>query len=201
MPLAPQKSARRNILQAELLAAVRENLRALAQAAGVLAEVLRVGEVITARENPGANAPHSGSLQDVSRGREVFQSVAKSRFILAKLDRQTRSAESEILRPQVVKEPLEPIIAQRSEVVRIRIQAFETVLDGEFERLRESGLETKASEAQNRIELAPWDLRGRGSASEYARGWQRCNACRGSDGEELASSELVGHKSAPGRAV
>jgi hypothetical protein len=101
----------------------------------VLAEVLRVCEVITARENPGADAPHAGagSLQDVSRGREVFQSAVKSRLILAKLRRQTRSAESEILRPQVVKETLEPIIAQRSEVVRIRIQAFETVLDGEFE--------------------------------------------------------------------
>ena len=47
--------------------------------------------------------------------------------------RQTRSAESEILCPQVVKETLEPTIAQRSEVVWIRIQAFETVLDGEFE--------------------------------------------------------------------
>jgi len=193
MPLAPQKSARRNVLQAELLAMVRENLRALAQAAGVLAEVLRVGEIITAREHPGADAPHAGSLQKVSRGREVFQSVAKSGLILAKLDRQTRSAESEVLGPQVVKEPLEPIIAQRSEVVRIRIQAFETVLDGEFERLRESGLETKASEAQNRIELTPWHLSARRSASEYARGWQSCDACRGSNGEELASSELVGH--------
>jgi len=71
MSLAPQKSARRNILQAELLAVVGENLRALAQAVGVLAEVLRVCEVITARENPGADAPHAGSLQDVSRGREV----------------------------------------------------------------------------------------------------------------------------------
>src|SRR3989475_2299584 len=193
MSLAPQKSARRNILQAELLAVVGENLRALAQAVGVLAEVLRVCEVITARENPGADAPHAGSLQDVSHGREIFQSVVKSRLILAKLHRQNRSAESEILRPQIVKETLEPIIAQRSEVVRIRIQAFETVLDGEFERLRETGLETKASEAQNRIELTPWHLSGRGSASEYAWGWQSCDACRGSDGEELASSELVGH--------
>src|SRR2546430_11768431 len=131
--------------------------------------------------------------QDFGRGREVFQSVVKSRLILAKLHRQTRSAESEILRPQVVKEMLERIVAQRSEVVRIRIQAFETVLDGEFERLRKTRLETKASEAQNRIELTPWHLSGRGSASEYAWGWQSCDACRGSDGEELASSELVGH--------
>jgi hypothetical protein len=117
MSLAPQKSARRNVLQAELLAVVGENLRALAQSVGVLAEVLRVGEVITAGENPGADAPHACSLQDFGRGREVFQSVVKSRLILAKLHRQTRSAESEILRPQVVKEMLEPIVAQRSEVV------------------------------------------------------------------------------------
>src|SRR5438034_10762407 len=103
MSLAPQKSARRNVLQAELLAVVGENPRALAQAVGMLAEVLRVCEVITAGENPGADAPHACSLQDVGRGREVFQSVVKSRLILAKLHRQTCSAESEILRLQVVK--------------------------------------------------------------------------------------------------
>src|SRR2546430_13426392 len=51
--------------------------------------------------------------QDFGRGREVFQSVVKSRLILAKLHGQTRSAESEILRPQVVKEMLERIVAQR----------------------------------------------------------------------------------------
>src|SRR5690242_1736754 len=130
MPLAPQKSAWRNVLQAELLAVVGENPCALAQTIGVLAEVLRVGEVITAREDPSADAPHTGSLQDVRRGGEVFQSVVKSSLIFAKLNWQTGSAESEILRPQVVKESLEPITAHRSEVVRIRVQAFETVLDG-----------------------------------------------------------------------
>jgi hypothetical protein len=166
MSLAPQKSARCNILQAQLLAVVGKNPGALAQTIGVLAEVLRVCEVITAREDPSADAPHSGSQQDVSRGREVFQSVVKSSFILAKLHRQASSAEFEILRPQVVKETLEPIIAHRSEVVRIRIQAFKTVLDGEFERLRETGLETKTSEAQNCIELTPWLLSGCGSASK-----------------------------------
>src|SRR5439155_7770420 len=193
MSLAPQKSARRNVLQAELLAVVGENLRALAQAVGVLAEVLRVREVITAGKNPGADAPHACSLQDFGRGREVCQSVVKSRLILAKLHRQTRSAESEILRPQVVKETLEPIVAQRSEVVRIWIQAFETVLDGEFERLRKTRLETKASEAQNRIELAPWHLGGRASARDYAWAWQGCDAWPGSGGKELAWSGLVGH--------
>src|SRR5690242_20910286 len=149
MPLAPQKSAWRNVLQAELLAVVGENPRALAQTIGVLAEVLRVGEVITTREDPSADAPHAGALQDVSRGREAFQSVVKCCLIPAKLHGQTCSAESEILRPQVVKKTLEPIIAHRCEVVRIRIQAFETVLDGEFERLRETALDRKASEAQN----------------------------------------------------
>src|SRR5437870_13368988 len=96
MSLAPQTGGGRSVVQAELLAVVGESPRALAQAVGMLAEVLRVCEVITAGENPGADAPHACSLQDVGRGREVFQSVVKSRLILAKLHRQTCSAESEI---------------------------------------------------------------------------------------------------------
>jgi len=56
-------------LKALLMAAIGENLRALAQPAGVLAEILWVGDAIAARENPGADAPHASSLREVGRRR------------------------------------------------------------------------------------------------------------------------------------
>lgn len=72
-------------------------------------------------------------LQDSRGDRKFFQSLAEGGFIAAEFHRQTRRAKLEILRPQVVQQALEAIVAERCEVVRIRIEAFETMLRGQFE--------------------------------------------------------------------
>jgi len=201
MSLAAPKGSRRNVLQAEFLAAIGENLRALAQPVGVLAEILWVCEVIAARENPGADAPDASSLQDVGRRRKLFQPVVKRRLILAKLHRKTGSAQLEILRLKVVPETLDSLITQGSEIVRIRVQALEAVLDGEFKRLRETGMKTETSEAQNCVEPTLGSLCGRLISSEQS--WSRwsSDAGHGSGGEKLSASDFVDHNRPPSRAV
>ena len=132
LPLAAPQGARRNVFQTEFLTMIGENLRALAQPAGVLAEVLRIGELVTARQNPSANPRDSGFLEDGGRQREFSQPVAKRLLVLAELDRQAGRAESEILGPQVIQEPTEPSVAEGCKIGWIRVQTFETVLDREL---------------------------------------------------------------------
>jgi len=67
-----------------------------------------------------------------------FSPSLKSRLILAKLHGRPAAPKSEILRAQVVKETFEPIIAQRSEVVRSGSRPSKPFLTVEFERLRET---------------------------------------------------------------
>ena len=132
MALAPPERAWRHVFQPKLLALIFENPRTLAKTFGVLAEVLQVSELVTARENPSAHTPNASAPQNISCWWQLLQSVIKCGFIRAEFDRQASGTEPKVLRVQVIKQPLESVFAQGREVIGIGIQAFEAVLGGEI---------------------------------------------------------------------
>ena len=111
LPLAAPERARSRVLQAELLAVIAQNPGALAKTFGLLAKVLRVSELVAARHHPGAHTHDPGPLQDCGGRWKLLQALAEGSLILPEIDRQPGSAELQILRPQIVQQLLESIIA------------------------------------------------------------------------------------------